>query len=129
MFETSLHALQAKNETTMLELALKDLKSSRRQRDAALEASVGDFKTQNCRAPRALRQRALAAHDQGCAVDDDFELVRGHTRQRDQYPQLVAGLVQIDRRLPGRRALRGAQLEKLALQPFSGLQQIQGLSP
>ncbi len=95
----------------MLELALPYLESPRRQRNAALKASVGDLQTQNCGAPQTRRQTALAQYDDACAVDDDFELFRGYAGQRDQYEQFVAGLVQIDRRLPGRRALRGARRE------------------
>src|SRR3990172_10405841 len=107
---SSLYPLQAKNQASMLQLALQDLEAPRRQGDTALEASVGNLQAVDGRPPVAHGQRPLASHDDHRTLDGDLELLGGDPGQRDEYPQFIAGLVQIDRRFPARRALRGAQL-------------------
>src|SRR5215472_14848462 len=99
-----------------------------RKRDAPLEASVGDLQPVNDRAPLLQREGALAADHHRSRLERDLDRVRRDAGQRDLERQPVPGLVQVDRRLPGRR-LGGAELEEMALDLPRFAEQLQSLGP
>src|SRR5215471_16859144 len=107
---------QCDRQAAALQPTIGELILPGRKRDAPLEASVGDLQPVNDRAPLLQREGALAADHHRSRLERDLER------------QPVPGLVQVDRRLPGRR-LGGAELEEMALDLPRFAEQLQSLGP
>src|SRR5262245_28116153 len=118
---------QCDRQAAVLQPTIGELILSGRKRDAPLEASVGDLQPVDDRALLAQREGALAADHHRPRLERDLDRARRDAGQRDLERHPVPGLVQIDRRLPGRRL--GAELEEMALDLPRFAEQLQSLGP
>src|SRR5712691_1255017 len=119
---------QAERQAAVLQAPIDELVLAGGQRDAALEAAVGNFQAVTGRALIVCRERALTPDHDGPGFEGDLQFVRRYAGKRDAERELVTRLVEVDGRLPARRFSR-AELEKPALQLLRSSEQLQRFGP
>src|SRR5260370_36312159 len=108
---------QTESQAAVLQAPVDELVVAGGQRDAALEAAIGNFQPVNDGALIRHGKRALAANDDGPGFEGDLELVGRDAGKRDAEREPVGRLVEVDGRLPARRFSR-TELANPALQPL-----------
>src|SRR5712691_4461504 len=127
-FIPSPHPSQIEGQAAVRKAPIDELELAGGQRDAALEAPIGNFQPVNDGALIFHGKSAFAANDDAPGFEEDLEFTRRDAWERDAEREPVRRLVEVDGRLPARRFSR-ADLEEPALQPLRASEQLQCFGP
>src|SRR6266508_3360943 len=94
---------QAESQAAVLQAPVDELVLAGGQRDAALEAAIGNLQSINDGALIRHGKRASAANDDGPGFEEDLEFIRRDAGKHDAEREPVAGFVEVDGRFPARR--------------------------
>src|SRR6266508_6207922 len=119
---------QAESQAAVLQAPVDELVLAGGQRDAALEAAIGNLQSINDGALIRHGKRASAANDDGPGFEEDLEFIRRDAGKHDAEREPVAGFVEVDGRFPARRFSR-TELKNPALQLLRSPEQLQRFGP